>query len=55
MEHTQIATTQRNAFMRAVEKEMSQFERQEAEFRKKDREERAAEFWNRIGDSKSTH
>jgi hypothetical protein len=55
MEHTQIATTQRDAFMRAVEKEMSQFERQEAEFRKKDREERAARLWNRTGDSNFTH
>jgi len=55
MEHTQIATTQRDAFKRAVDKEMSQFERQEAEFRKKDRDERAAQFWNRISDSRSTH
>jgi hypothetical protein len=42
MEHTQIATTRREAFMRAAEQEMTKFERQETEFRKKDREERAA-------------
>jgi hypothetical protein len=55
MEHTQIATTQHDAFMQAVEKEMSQFERQEAEFRKRDREERAARLWGRSGDTKYTH
>jgi hypothetical protein len=42
MEHAQ--TTPREAFMRAAEKEMAKFERQEIEFRKKDREERAAEL-----------
>lgn len=44
MEHTQITTTHRDAFMRAVEKEMAKFERQEVAFRKRDREERAAEL-----------
>ena len=47
MEHTQIATTHRDPFMRAVEKEMAKFERQETVFRKKDRQERAAEL--RVG------
>jgi hypothetical protein len=37
MEYIQIFTMQRDACMLAVEKEMSTFERQEAEFRKKDR------------------
>lgn len=54
-EYTQIATTQRDAFMRAVEKEMSSFERQEAEFRKKDLEERETRLWHRVGDFKSNH
>lgn len=55
MEYTQIATTQRDAFMRAVEKEMSNFERQEVEFRKKDREEREAWLRHRTDDIKFTH
>jgi hypothetical protein len=44
MEYAQMAVISHNAFMRAVAKEMSKFERQEIEFRKKDREERAAEL-----------
>jgi hypothetical protein len=44
MENTQIATTPRDAFMRAIEREMAKFERQETEFRKKDRTERASEL-----------
>jgi len=45
MEHTQIAETPpRDRFMRAAEKEMAKFERREIEFRKKDRQERAAEL-----------
>jgi hypothetical protein len=44
MEYTQMAVISHSAFMRAVAKEMSKFERQEIEFRKKDREERAAEL-----------
>jgi hypothetical protein len=44
MEHTQIAVTRRDRFLRAAENEMAKFERQEIEFRKKDREERAAEL-----------
>jgi hypothetical protein len=55
MEHTQIATTQRDSFMRAVEKEMAKFERQETDFRKKDREERAAELRAHADDYKFTH
>jgi hypothetical protein len=44
MECTQIGVTQHEAFMRAVQKEFAKFERQEIEFRKKDREERAIEL-----------
>ena len=44
MECTQIGVTPREAFMRAVQKELAKFERQEIEFRKKDRQERAAEL-----------
>jgi hypothetical protein len=43
MECTQIGVT-REAFMRAVQKELAKFERQEIEFRKKDRQERAVEL-----------
>ena len=42
MQHTQIAATSHEAFMRAAEMEMAKFEREEIEFRKKDRDERAA-------------
>jgi hypothetical protein len=42
MEHTHIGATSRERFLRAVEKEMAEFERREMEFRKKDRDERAA-------------
>jgi hypothetical protein len=44
MEHTHIGATSRDRFIRAAEKEMAKFERQEMEFRKKDRDERAAEL-----------
>ena len=44
MECTQIGVTPREAFMRAVQKELAKFERQEIEFRKKDWQERAAEL-----------
>jgi hypothetical protein len=44
MECTQIGVTPREAFMRAVQKELAKVERQEIEFRKKDRQERAAEL-----------
>jgi hypothetical protein len=44
MEHTPICATSRDRFMRAVEREMAKFERWEMEFRKKDRNERAAEL-----------
>jgi hypothetical protein len=55
MEYTQITERQRDAFMRAVEKEMSNFERQEAEFRKKDQKEREARLWHRAADLKLAH
>lgn len=42
MDHTQIALTPRDRFIQAAQQEMTKFERQEIEFRKKDREERAA-------------
>ena len=42
--HTRLALSSRDRFLEAVEKEMIQFERRENEFRKKDREERAAEL-----------
>ncbi len=44
MEHTGIAVSPRDRFLQAAEKEMAKFERQEIEFRKRDREERAAEL-----------
>jgi hypothetical protein len=44
MEHTRIAVSPRDRFLQAAEKEMAKFERQEIEFRKRDREERAAEL-----------
>jgi hypothetical protein len=44
MQRTQIGVTPREAFMRAIEKELAKFERQEIEFCKKDREERANEL-----------
>jgi hypothetical protein len=53
MEHTQIAATPRERFMHAAKSEMARFEREEIEFRKKDREERAAEL--QIPLSKDNH
>ena len=44
MEHTKVAETAHDRFMRAGETEMTKFERQEVELRKKDREERAAKL-----------
>jgi hypothetical protein len=44
MKHTQIAVTPRERLMRAAEREMAKFERQETEFRRKVRLERAAEL-----------
>jgi len=44
MERTQIAVTSRNRFMQAAQNEMAKFEREEIEFRKQDRQERAAEL-----------
>lgn len=43
-EPTQLGTTSRERFIRAAEKEMAKFERREMEFRRKDRDERAAEL-----------
>jgi hypothetical protein len=40
----QLAMTPRDRFLQAAEKEMIDFERREIEFRKKEREERAAEL-----------
>jgi hypothetical protein len=40
--HTEIAITPRDRFLQAAEKEMAKFERQEREFRKKERADRAA-------------
>jgi exonuclease III len=42
--HTEIAITPRDRFLQAAEKEMAKFERQEREFRKKERADRAAEL-----------
>jgi hypothetical protein len=53
MEHTHMSATSRDRFIQAAEKEMAKFERREMEFRKKDREERAAEL--RISLSKGDH
>jgi hypothetical protein len=44
MEHTHMSAASRDRFIRAAENEMAKFERREMEFRKKDREERAAEL-----------
>jgi hypothetical protein len=44
VEHTQIAVTPRERFMHAAQKEMAKFERQEIEFRKNERKERAVEL-----------
>jgi hypothetical protein len=44
MEHTQVAATPRERFMRAAETEMAKFERREIEFQGKERQERAAEL-----------
>ena len=54
MEHTQIATTHRDPFMRAVEKEMAKFERQETVFREKDWQERAAELRVDVDDQRTS-
>jgi hypothetical protein len=42
--HTQLAMTPRDNLMKMAQQEMSAFERREAEFRKKEREQRAAEL-----------
>lgn len=43
-ENTHRDTTRRNPLLEAAHREMMKFERQENEFRKKDREERATEL-----------
>ncbi|MGY8663402.1 hypothetical protein Q3C01_13645 [Bradyrhizobium sp. UFLA05-109] len=43
-ERTQPGTTPRDRILEAVQRELSEFERREIEFRKKDRQERAAEL-----------
>jgi hypothetical protein len=42
--HTQLAITPRDRFLQTAEEEMNKFERREIEFRKREREERAAEL-----------
>jgi hypothetical protein len=47
MKQIQVAVTDQHfAFMQAVERELSKFERKEAEFRKRDRDEREALLWH---------
>jgi hypothetical protein len=41
---TQQSADRRNSLLEALQREFSDFERKEGEFRKKDREERAAEL-----------
>lgn len=53
MGQTQIAATSRDRFMQAARKEMAKFERQEIEFRKQDRKERAAELHMPIADNET--
>ncbi|MBR0952646.1 hypothetical protein [Bradyrhizobium canariense] len=43
-DHTHHDTAKRNPLLKAAQEEMTKFERKENEFRKKDREERAAEL-----------
>ena len=50
--HTQLAITPRDRFLQAAQKELVNFERREIEFRKKEREERAAELHLPIENSK---
>ncbi len=51
-ESTHRDTTRRNPLLEAAHREMMKFERQENEFRKKDREERAAELRLPLNDIK---
>ena len=43
-EHTDLSTTSRDRLLEAARKELIESERREMEFRKKDRQERAAEL-----------
>jgi hypothetical protein len=51
MEHTRIDTTVRERFMQVVSDELAKFERQEAELRKDERQERAARLHLPIGEA----
>ena len=42
--HTQLAITPRDRFLQAAQKELTEFEKREREFSKKDKQERAAEL-----------
>jgi hypothetical protein len=53
MEHTQITVTRRQRFLRAAETEMMKFERQEPEFRKRDRKSAQRSFTYRFETSSS--
>jgi len=48
-ENTQAGANRRNHLLEAAQEEMIKFERRENEFRKKDREERAAELHLPLG------
>ncbi|WP_439368978.1 hypothetical protein ACRQ5Q_16540 [Bradyrhizobium sp. PMVTL-01] len=43
-EHTDLSPTSKDRLLEAAKKELIEFERREKEFRKKDRQERAAEL-----------
>jgi hypothetical protein len=51
MEQTQLALTSRDRLMQAAKKELARFERQEIEFRKKDRQERAEKLQISLSDN----
>jgi len=55
MEHTRIDTTARERFMQVVSDELAKFERQEAEIRKGERQERAAKLHLPVGEALSRH
>ena len=42
--HTQLAVTPRDRFLEAAQKELIAFERREREFRRKEKQERAAQL-----------
>lgn len=51
-ENTHLDAGKRNSLLAAAQEEMVKFERKENEFRRKDREERAAELQLPLGDIK---